>query len=49
VVNELKEADYISFDDPLERDFARRDPLGFMRRFKKRVIIDEVQYVPEII
>lgn len=45
-----KEADYISFDDPLERDFALSDPNGFLDRFnKERVILDEVQYVPEIL
>jgi len=50
VLNELKGADYVSFDDPIERDFARHDPKGFLKRFKKSTrIIDEVQYVPEII
>jgi len=50
VINELKGSDYVSFDDPLERDFARNDPVGFIKRFgKKSVILDEVQYVPEII
>ncbi len=50
VVNEVSEAGYISFDDPIERDFAREDPIGFIRKLKgRRVIIDEVQYVPEIV
>lgn len=44
-----KNADYISFDDPIERNFAVTDPNGFLNRFKNRpVILDEVQYVPEI-
>lgn len=43
------ESAYVTFDDPLERDFARRDPEGFLDRFGGgRVILDEVQYVPEI-
>jgi predicted AAA+ superfamily ATPase len=45
-----KIADYISFDDPLERNFAITDPNGFLDRFvDKAVIIDEIQYVPEIL
>lgn len=43
------EASYTTFDDPLEREFARSDPEGFLDRFQDRpVILDEVQYVPEI-
>lgn len=45
-----KMADYISFDDPLERNFAITDPNGFLDRFEdKAVILDEIQYVPEIL
>ena len=41
---------YASFDDPLERSFAREDPNGFLDRFGDRpVILDELQYVPEIL
>jgi predicted AAA+ superfamily ATPase len=40
---------YVSFDDPLERGFARDDPEGLLKRFGDRpVILDEVQYVPEL-
>ncbi len=43
------DTDYVSFDDPLERDFATVDPAGFLARFGGRpVILDEVQYVPEL-
>lgn len=43
-------ADYVSFDDPLERDFATVDPVGFLVRFAKRpVILDEIQYVPALL
>ncbi len=45
-----KSADYISFDDPIERSFAITDPNGFLDRFKKHpLILDEIQYVPEIL
>jgi uncharacterized protein len=48
--NELKGVDYITFDDPLNRDFALQDANGFLDRFKgKPVILDEIQYVPEIL
>ncbi len=41
---------YASFDDPLERSFATSDPNGFLDRFEEGpVILDEVQYVPEIL
>lgn len=42
--------DYVSFDDPLERDFAAVDPVGFLGRFADRpVILDEIQYVPALL
>jgi hypothetical protein len=42
--------DYVSFDDPLERDIALEDPNGFLNRFKaKPVILDEIQYVPHLL
>src|SRR3989304_2270744 len=45
-----QQAAYVSFDDPLERNFAREDPHAFLDRFKKQpVILDEVQYVPELL
>ena len=50
LTHELKEAAYITFDDPLNRDFARSDANGFLDRFQgKPVILDEIQYVPEIL
>ena len=39
-------AEYVTFDDPLERQFADSDPKGFLRRFSGPVILDEIQYVP---
>lgn len=45
-----RDFDYVSFDDPLERGYALQDPQGFLNRFKdKPVILDEIQYVPEIL
>ncbi len=45
-----QDADYVSFDDPLERSFALSDPNGFLNRFeRRRVILDEIQYVPELL
>lgn len=44
-----KTHEYISFDDPLQRQFATEDPRAFLSRFRdKRVILDEVQYVPHL-
>ena len=42
-------ARYATFDDPLEREFARSDPEGFLDNFgAATAILDEVQYVPEL-
>jgi len=42
--------DYVNFDDPMERNFALSDPNGFLDRFtKKPVILDEIQYAPELL
>lgn len=40
---------YVTLDDPLTRDFARSDPKGFLAQFSASVILDEVQYVPELL
>lgn len=42
------EADYISFDIPSEAAAAAADPAGYLLRYKKPVILDEFQYVPEL-
>lgn len=45
-----RDAAYASLDDPLERTFARGDPNGFLDRFAaERVILDEIQYAPELL
>lgn len=43
-------AAYVTFDDPLNRDFSLADPNGFLDQFEgKPVVLDEIQYVPEIL
>jgi predicted AAA+ superfamily ATPase len=50
VRNELPEVAYETFDDPLNRDFARQDPNGFLNRSGDQpLILDEIQYAPEIL
>ena len=39
---------YVSLDEPDTRFSAKRDPGGFVDRLKLPVLIDEVQYVPEL-
>ena len=39
----------VSLDDPARREEARRDPRGFLQRFPPPVLIDEVQYAPELL
>ena len=40
---------YVTFDDPLQRQFAREDPNGFLDQFVDNpVILDEIQYVQEL-
>ena len=42
------DAKYITFDDMNVRLSARRDPQGFIESLQTPVILDEVQYVPEL-
>ncbi|MBB6480739.1 ATP-binding protein [Spirochaeta isovalerica] len=41
--------DYVTFDDPVLRESCRSDPSTFIDRFNTPCIIDEIQYVPEIL
>jgi predicted AAA+ superfamily ATPase len=46
----LPKAPYVTFDDPLNRDFALQDPNGFLDQFSgKPTILDEIQYVPSLL
>lgn len=50
LLQKLKEQErsYVSLDEPDTRFAAKRDPAGFISRLKIPVLIDEVQYVPEL-
>lgn len=41
--------EYINLENPEEREFAQTDPKGFLNRFKGRVILDEIQRVPQLL
>jgi len=43
------ERGYVSLDDLAERELARRDPALFLQRHTPPLIIDEVQYAPELL
>ena len=43
-----KERSYVSLDETDARFSAKRDPAGFIDRLKLPVLIDEVQYAPEL-
>ena len=40
---------YVSLDDPGVRDLAVREPALFLQRYSPPVIIDEIQYAPELL
>jgi len=48
VRNIFPKLDYVSLEDLDMRDFALRDPKGFLASYKKGVILDEVQRIPNI-
>lgn len=39
---------YVNLEDLSLRNFAKSDPKGFLETYKNGVIIDEIQYVPEL-
>ncbi len=39
---------YVTLDDPNARELARRDPGLFLKQYPPPVLIDEVQYAPEL-
>jgi hypothetical protein len=39
---------YVNLEDISVRSFAKSDPKGFLETYKNGVIIDEIQYVPEL-
>lgn len=43
------EVEYVTLDDPVAREAATADPLGFVRRHARTLIIDEIQRVPDLL
>jgi len=43
-----EDREYVSLDDMEERSLAKRDPAMFLTIHKKPIMIDEVQYAPEL-
>lgn len=41
--------EYVTLDDPIAREAAQADPLGFVRRSTRTLIIDEIQRVPDLL
>jgi len=48
MVGEPRGYQYVSFDEDAVRDAAKADPPGFVSELPRRVILDEVQRVPEL-
>ena len=44
-----KSHQYINLENPDVRIRAQDDPIGFLAQFKKPVILDEIQYVPNLL
>ena len=40
---------YVSLEDPDQQQFAKIDPRGFLHRLTLPVILDEIQYIPELL
>lgn len=40
--------DYVSLEEPDQRDFALEDPRGFLGQFKTHAVLDEVQRAPDL-
>lgn len=39
---------YVTLDDTTAKALARKDPAGFLQRYEPPVLIDEVQYAPQL-
>jgi predicted AAA+ superfamily ATPase len=44
-----EERAYVTLDDPLMLNLAKEDPALFMQRFRPPLLIDEIQYAPELL
>ena len=47
--NCLKETSYVTLNDPIHRSMAHQDPALFLSSFPTPVIIDEIQYAPNLL
>lgn len=47
-IGDLEGFTYLSFDDDVQRAAAQADPVGYVADLPERVILDEVQRVPEL-
>ena len=47
--NVFKEYEYVTFDPVIDIENARKDPELFLRNKEKPLILDEIQYSPEVI
>ncbi len=47
-VGDIEGFTYLSFDDDVQRAAAKADPVGYVADLPERVILDEVQRVPEL-
>ena len=45
----VKSRTYVSLDDPIVLSLAQEDPALFMQRFPPPVLIDEIQYAPQLL
>ncbi|MBR5096308.1 MAG: ATP-binding protein, partial [Treponema sp.] len=48
-ITDLKSIPYITFDDPAEENSAKTDPKTFMELHSAPVLLDEFQYVPDLL
>ncbi len=45
----FKNHEYVSLEEPHEREFALSDPRGFLNKYKDSVILDEIQRAPDLL
>jgi uncharacterized protein len=48
LAKQVSSAPYLTFDDLDTLETAKRDPIGFIERLPRQVILDEIQRVPEL-
>lgn len=49
IAEEKKEIQYVTLDHPRMRQLAKEDPELFLQQYSAPVIIDEIQYAPELL